>query len=171
MHQRQIEHQTRAGILALELAQRGLDDGDQELLWANVQNLLTACANIAKGLWGQSGKLAAEREPLRRSLGIADESPFSNVDLRNHLEHYDEQLDRWYATSTNHNYADYIIGPAARMFVGLDPGDVFRHFDPETGDVIFWGEHYSIGALRDALQALLPIVTAEARRPIRDVSG
>jgi hypothetical protein len=166
VHQQQIEHQCKAAIMALKLAQAALDRNDQDVFWASIQNALTASGNIAKGLWGAGGKLAAEREPLRRSLGISDDdNPLASVDLRNHLEHYDERLDRWYRTSARHIHADFIIGPVATTIGGADSGDVFRHFDPQTGDVIFWGEHYSILALRDALHALLPIVEAEAAKP------
>jgi hypothetical protein len=151
--------------LALNLAQQALSAHNQDAFWGFIQTVLTASGNIAKALWGQGGKLAAEREPLRRSLGVTDASALASVDLRNHLEHFDERLDRWYRTSSNHNHADFIIGPAERTIVGIAPGDVFRHFDPETGEVIFWGEHYSLTALRDALITLLPVVAAEARKP------
>jgi hypothetical protein len=164
VHQKQIEHQCRAGIMALDLAQKALSSRDQEEFWASIQNALSAAANIAKSLWGQGGKLAQEREPLRQSLGISDSSPLSSTDLRNHLEHYDERLDRWYRTSQRRNHADYLIGPAS-MIAGTEATDIFRHFDPSTGDVIFWIENYSIPPLGRALAELLPTATREAVKP------
>lgn len=165
LHQKQVEHQCRAGLMAFHGTQAALVSGNQEAFWASVQALLTAAANVSKSLWGQSGKLAAEREPLRRSLSIPEDSPLANTDLRNHLDHYDDRLDRWWQESTHHNHADFIIGPADRTLRGVAATDVFRHFDPGTGEVIFWGEHHSLTELGRSLAALLPRVAAEASRP------
>jgi len=166
MHQRQIAHQCHASLQAAEQIKNGLISGNQEILWAGVQNLLTATANIAKATWGSGGKLTDERRVLRESLSIGDESPIANVDLRNHLEHYDERLDRWFRTSQHRNHADYMIGPPA-MISGVEPTDVFRHFDPDSGDVIFWGEHYNLSQLVEAVTTLLPIAEAQASLPHR----
>jgi hypothetical protein len=165
LHQQQVAHQCKAGLLALDIAGQGLNNNDQDVFWASIQNCLAASANIAKSLWGQGGKLAAERAAIRQSLNIGDDSPFAATDLRNHLEHFDERLDRWHRTSVRHNYADFIIGPAANTISGMEPGDIFRHFDPNTQEVIFWGEHHSLAPLRDALVNLLPIASAEAAKP------
>jgi hypothetical protein len=167
LHQRQVAHQCSAALQAFHMGNLGLVTNDQDIFWASIQNMLTAVANISKACWGQGGKLAEERRPLRESLRIADDSPLANTDLRNHLEHYDERLDRWYETSENKNHADFLIGPAGRMVAGRGIGDkdVFRHFDPATGDVVFWGVHYSIPVLLNAIAALKPIAEAEARKP------
>jgi hypothetical protein len=118
-----------------------------------------------EGMLGAGGKLAAERLPLRESLAIADDSALASTDLRNHLEHYDERLDRWYRNSARHNYADFIIGPRATTIVGLDDTDIFRFFDPETNEVVFWGEHYAIQPLVDEIVKLLPIAQTESNKP------
>ncbi|HUB92903.1 MAG TPA: hypothetical protein VMB52_00175 [Verrucomicrobiae bacterium] len=144
--------------------QHGIDAGDQENFWAGAQNFLNATANISKSCWGQGGRLAQERRSLRESLHIADNSPLSNTDLRNHMDHYDERLDRWYKESQNKNYADFIIGPV-NSIAGLTPTDMFRHYDPSTGHIIFWGEHYSVPTLIKAVQTLLPIAVLESQKP------
>ncbi len=159
LHQRQIVHQCHAALLAAEQIKLGLDSANQEILWAGVQNLLAASANIAKAAWGAGGNLADVRQALRESLVIDDENPIANVDLRNHLEHYDERLDRWYRTSERRNHADYLTGPPG-MISGIESSDVFRHFDPDSGDVIFWGEHYNLPQLVKAISVLLPIADA-----------
>jgi hypothetical protein len=167
VHQQQVLHQCHAATLAINQASDALDNRrtDQEVFWAGIQNFLTAAANISKACWGAGGNRADERRPLRESLAIEDDNPLSNTDLRNHLEHYDERLDRWYKNSEQHNYVDYLIAPAGgTALVGPADTDIFRRFDPSTGDVIFWGEHYSIPALRDAIQDLLPIAAREAEK-------
>ncbi len=165
VHQRQILHQCHAALFADEQVKEGLAESNQELFWAAMQNFLTATANISKSCWGQGGRLIQERESLRTSLEISDDSPLANTDLRNHLEHYDERLDRWYESSQNKNYADFIIGPTASSIVGLESTDIFRHFDPDTREVIFWGEHYFIPELVKAVIDLLPTASRESSKP------
>ena len=164
VHQRQVAHQCSTALQAVHLANLGLTTNDQEIFWASIQNLLTAAANISKACWGQGGKLVEQRRPLRESLEVPEDSPLANTDLRNHLEHYDERLDRWYETSQNKNHADFLIGPVGSI-QGIVDTDVFRHFDPATGDVIFWGEHYSIPTLATAIGILKPIAEREGRKP------
>lgn len=165
LHQGQIRHQCHAALLAIQIANQGLSQNDHEIFWASIQNFLTATANISKALWGSSGRLKDARQPLRDSLAIDENNPLSSTNLRNHLEHFDERLDRWYQTSTSHNYADFIIGPKATTVSGLTESDMFRQFDPETNEVIFWGEFHPIQPLVDAVSALLPVAERESRKP------
>jgi hypothetical protein len=165
LHQRQIEHQCRAALLALDVAQQGLSASDQHVFWAGIQSFLTAAANISKTLWGSGGRLAEARADLRHSLRVPENTALASTDLRNHLEHFDERLDRWHAMSKNHNFVDFAIGPKGRTVVGPDETDMFRQFDPETGEIIFWGEVHPVMPIRDAITELLPIASAEAAKP------
>jgi hypothetical protein len=162
LHQKQVLNQCYAARFALGQANAGLEQNNQQMFWAGIQAFATACANISKACWGQGGRLAEDRKPLRGSLRIADDSPLANTDLRNHLEHYDERLDHWYRTS-NGRFADYVIGPPNEV-VGMAPINIFRHFDPQTTDVIFWGEHYRIQGLAIEIERLLPIAKQETRK-------
>ena len=135
-----------------------------ETLWAAIQKFLTSAANIAKACWGQGGRLADVRAPLRQSLSIMNDSPLANTDLRNHLEHYDERLDRWHQNSSNHFYVDYGFGPRETAIRGVPDSDIFRFFDPQTNEVIFWGEHYAMQPLVDAVCQLLPIAQNESMK-------
>src|SRR5271154_1382263 len=68
--------------------------GNNHAVFYALQNFLNAAADISKALWGQRGKLASERKDLRDSIGIADDSPLTEVNMRNNFEHFDERLDR-----------------------------------------------------------------------------
>lgn len=165
VHQMQILHQCHAALNAAQQTDPALKAGNQEDFWASIQNLLTAAANIAKACWGAGGKLSTERADLRKSLDIADNSPLANTNLRNHLEHYDERLDRWYRESPSHNFVDFFIGPHATAIAGIDDKDIFRFFDPGANEIIFWGEHYALPPLIDEIVRLLPIAQVESRKP------
>lgn len=165
LHQKQILHQCYAALNAVQQANSALNVHNQEIFWASVQNFLTATANISKTCWGGRGRFAAQRAQIRESLNITDDSPLADRRLRNHLEHYDERLDEWYHHSSNHNYADFIIGPRATTIVGLDNTDIFRFFDPETNEVIFWGQRYALQPLVNEITKLLPIAQVESSKP------
>jgi hypothetical protein len=164
--QGQVEHQCQAVLVNDSLLRNAMntDAPNQETIWAAIQGILTAAANISKALWGTEGRSATQREDLRTSIQVADTSPIAITRMRNHFDHFDERIDRWWKNSTNHNYADYIIGPD--MFaMGLDVSDIFRHLNQETGEVIFWGDRYSLTEIVDEINRILPLVAAEAAKP------
>jgi hypothetical protein len=159
LHQSQIAHQCRAALWALDLAEQSLNEGDGDRFWVSVQNALSAAANISKGLWGQSGTLTQEREPLRDSLGITGDSIFNTTTLRNHIDHYDERLDRWYENSQRKIFVGFNIGISVG---GVDPTDMFLNSDANGNEVTFWNDCYSLADLRKSLETLLPVAAREA---------
>lgn len=150
--QRQVELQCHAVILAAQDLQRAMTVGAMPWVWVSIQNLLTAAANVSKALWGQGSGFAVQREALRDSLAVTDTSPLKAVSMRNHFEHYDERLDRWWATSANHNHLDMSIMPPSTV-QGLADTDMFRVFDPTTSDLVFWakGSTFSKSSLRHSV--------------------
>ena len=134
------------------------------MLWVGVQVGITGAGNVSKALWGQGSRLAESRRPLRDSLTVPENSPFRDVSMRNHFEHYDERLDRWWRESPNHNHLDRMIGPPSGV-VGLDDLDRFRVYDPTTNDVVFWGERFNMQAIATEAERLLPIAETEAAKP------
>ena len=140
LFQKQVLLQCQFVIVAATNVNAGLNNRNSEHVWYSLQNMLNAGANISKTLWGQGGRLTEERRPLRDSIGVPDNSPLRQVTMRNNFEHLDERMDRWWRKSKHHNHVDKIIGPKATTIVGADPRDIFRFFDPQTTELIFWGQ-------------------------------
>jgi len=165
--QSQIEEQCRFGLIAFDDA-KTMPPGTQ--FWYGMQNLLVAAGNLSKAFWGQGGRLAKNREPLRASLQVEDSSPLRETTMRNHWEHFDERLDVWDATSTMHNYLDHNVGPMhlyAQEMGGMpDEIDVFRHFDDTTGVLQFWGDQFALIPIVDEMARIFPIAQAEASKPL-----
>src|SRR5450631_2177877 len=90
--QSQVALQCSFLLLAAEDLNRGLKQRNISYVFYALQNLLNAGANISKALWGQGGKLAIERKPLRDSIGVDDTSPLREVTMRNNFEHFDERI-------------------------------------------------------------------------------
>jgi hypothetical protein len=165
LFQRQVLFQCRVILMATGDLNEGLTQRDHTVVFYALQNILNAAANISKACWGQKGKYAAEREPLRSSLGITDASPFKDVDMRNNFEHFDERLDRWSRESRSHVHVDFNLGSSRGRISGIDESiDVFREYDPVTHDLIFWGQSFNIQALVDEVSRILPTAEVEADR-------
>lgn len=137
----------------------------QDVFWASVQNCLTAVANISRTFWGEDGTHRKERKPLRKSLGIKKDSPLKALSMRNNFEHFDEQIDEWFAASENGIHVDRIIGPAS-LIGGVSLVDMFRVFDPTTAEVVFWGERYPLKTIMDEVTRLYPLARAQGDKAI-----
>jgi hypothetical protein len=167
MFQRQVLIQCRFMLRAAEDTDIALKQQkvDVTSVFYSIQNMLNAAANISKALWGQGGKLADQRKPLRDSIGIADDSPLREVTMRNNFEHFDERLDRWWVDSKNHNHTDFNLGKQKDF---PDEIDNFRIFDPDTTDLSFWGQRFNLKNLITEVQAVLPKLEGEAKKPHYD---
>lgn len=164
MFQRQVALQCTYLLASASELDAALRRENIEQTFYALQNFLNAGANISKALWGAGGKHSIERKVLRESVGIDDASPLREVTMRNNFEHFDERLDRWWEESKAHNYMDLLIGPK-NMITGQADTDKFRHFDPKTGDMVFWGQEFNIKKLLDEVRKLRPKLEAEAAKP------
>ncbi|APE14086.1 hypothetical protein BOH72_01450 [Mycobacterium sp. WY10] len=164
LFQRQVADNCKVALHGVEVMNHGLTTSNQDAIWVGVPILLTGAANAAKALWGQKGKLAAEREALRLSLEVDDTSPLKDVDMRNNFEHYDERLDRWWIERPKHIHVDRVVGPPNTVG-GVDDKDRFRAYDTTTHDIIFWGERFNVQAIVTELSRIQPIAEREATRP------
>ena len=115
---------------------------DTQRVWMAVQQILLSTANLSKLLWGSTDDADRSRAPLREKLGVADDSPIRAKRLRNGFEHFDEQIDKWWARGSP-IFVSRNVGPPEMIAVGDTPseGEWARrlgHFDPETGEVTLW---------------------------------
>jgi len=164
LFQRQVADQCRGVLVATPPINAAVASGDQDTLWVSIQNLVTGSANISKALWGQGHRYAKARERLRASLDVQDDSPLSDVSMRNHFEHYDERLDHWWATSANRNHLDRLIGPPSAV-AGFTDEEMFRVFDPTTSDLVFWGQRFNVQAVVTEVERIHPLALQQAALP------
>lgn len=162
--QRQVMFQCQIALRAHQEIRTALITQDGIAVHCGLSNLLNALASISKACWGQRGKMAEERKALRESLHIQDDSPLRETSMRNNFEHFDERIVRWFDQSARHNKVDLAVGPAD-MIGGVDPIDMFRHFNPENGTAIFWGEEFHVGKAINEVLRILPLVEQESRKP------
>lgn len=133
-----------------------LSRNDIDGIFLSVQSLLVAIANVSRLLFGQGGK-AQGRDDLHKSLQVDSSSPVAATKFRNHFEHMDERIEDWAARSKNQNFMDMNVG--ALGVSGLDKIEQFRHYDPQTETIFFWGQTYELGPVLaeiERLASLLP---------------
>ena len=162
--QTQVLLQCKFVLLASDTVNTAVTDGDAIGTFSALQALLNAAANISKAFWGSGAQLIDERLALRQSVGVMDDSPLKLVAVRNHFEHIDERIDRWWKDSEAHNHVDLFIGPHATIS-GIKDSDRFRAYDPNTADVVFWGDEFNVRDLVSAIEQLLPKLQVEASKP------
>lgn len=132
-------------------------------LWYFTQNFLIASANVSKLLWGSKKKISQSRLPLRESLNIKENSLIKSRELRNDFEHFDERVESWSLESQRKNFMDSCIGPI-NMFNGIDPEDIFRHFDTHKMEITFKGKTYELQPILDELIEVHSVAKCEAQK-------
>jgi hypothetical protein len=148
----QIWHNVEQGLLAARLVNDGLQ-GQTALAWLGISSLLSASANISKIVW-PSDKVT--REAVAEHCGLDRSSPLADRSLRNHFEHLDERIDKWWKRSTTKSMIDTMIGPRSAVSGMGDPLDWFRTFDPETSVATFNAEEHDLQALVVELERIAP---------------
>jgi hypothetical protein len=151
-------------IAADQLQNRISAQSYDDVFWRELQNFIVSTANVSKLLWGQGGKFAKERKPLRDSIKVKDSSSLRPTTMRNHFEHIDERLDKWWAESGSHNHADHLVGPPT-MIAGLKDIELFRGYDPSTGTARFWGDAYDLKEIVEEIHRIYPLLQTEAAKP------
>ncbi len=151
-------------IAADQLNRRISTQSYDDVFWRELQTFVVSTANVSKLLWGQGERFAQQRKALRDSIKVEDSSPLKPTMMRNHFEHIDERLDKWWAESADHNIANRIVGPL-HTIAGLKDIELFRTYDPSTSTVRFWGDAYNLKEIVEEVDRIYPLLQTEASKP------
>jgi len=133
--------------------------------------LLSHAAGVSRILWPPWIKDASKREIarvrgqyLRQSLGIGEDHPLRVRVLRDHLEHFDERLDRWSQETTHGGIVDLHIGPTSVIGgEAIARGDFLRVYEPERKVFTFRGDEFDIQQLVAATEGAKAAAAARIR--------
>lgn len=143
------------------------DDGSltQREFLNHVQNIVQQAASLSRYFWPAYSKSPENHEIhqdrgrfLRERLGVSEESPLRNRELRNLIEHFDEYLDLYLSKP--------IAGNIVPEYVGLEPEDrnvpvhFFRAYFPETAVFEVLGKQYQVQPLTLELARLHQAIDA-----------
>lgn len=120
----------------------------------SIQNILTHTACLSKYFWpiskGINNIHKKRAQNLRKTFNIQSDSAIRNKDLRNHLEHLDENLDKylWSKPIVGNVYPAY-VGPEMRR--DEVPYHFFRAFFTDTATFESLGLRLDIQPIIDEL--------------------
>lgn len=120
----------------------------------SIQNLLIHTASLSKYFWpigkGVHNVHKKRSQNLRKTFNIKSDSAIRNKELRNHLEHLDENLDKylWSKPIVGYVYPAY-VGPEMRR--DEVPYHFFRAFFTDSGTFESLGLRLDIQPIIDEL--------------------
>jgi hypothetical protein len=163
-----VEHFETEVLHQWDFVQRGLAQmqaglpGDLNDFWFGLHSTISGLGNISK-IFFPSRKQNPRCAHMRKLYGVGDQSLLGSRKVRNGLEHFDERVDTWAATSKRHNFMDRSVFTAG-MVVDLDASDFARNYDPATSVITVFGDSINLGTLIAETQAIVGRVQAAQQR-------
>jgi hypothetical protein len=148
----EIVLQSKIAELAAKRLSAIKDNFDQIEVWSSIQSILVAAGNVSKILWPQK-EYDARGERLRELLKVDDNNILSDRSLRNHFEHYDERIEKWFKGKSSAVYSDLAIDPLKSMRRNF-PTNHHRAYDPLTQTLTFRGESFDLAAVLKELKEI-----------------
>jgi hypothetical protein len=129
------------------------DNFDQIEVWSSIQSILVAAGNVSKILWPQEKKYAVRGKRLRELLKVDEGNLLSDRKFRNHFEHYDDRIEKWFKGTSSAVYSDLAIDPLKSMRRNV-PTNHHRAYDPLTQTLTFRGESFDLAAVLKELKEI-----------------
>ena len=139
--------------IAERAAERLVTCEDYVEKWSAIQSILVAAANVSRILWPQRKTSAARGKILRTLLNVDDRNLLADRNLRNHFEHYDERIEKWFEENCSAVYMDLRIDPFKSIW-GPNPANFHRGYNPMTQTLTFRGESVDLAAILKALEEI-----------------
>jgi len=163
--QYEVEFQCKCALTSASLMDQAYAADNYDGFWYALQGFLIAAANLSKLFWGSRGNKELERLDLRKSLGVTDDSPLRDPDLRNDFEHFDTRVEEWFAKSKDRNFFGRTIGPHSAVVGGGPVEERFQWYDPGTGVVTFLKHSVPLPAVKAAIIRIMPLVDRALHGP------
>jgi hypothetical protein len=115
----------------------------------NLQNIVAQGAALSRYFWPARKGHEGRAELLRSALGVTEESVLKSRDLRNAIEHFDEELDNYLSGG--------IVGYIIPQYVGpLSQGDgvpchIFRAYYTDRSIFELLGKQYEIEPIAEEI--------------------
>lgn len=149
----EIVLQSKIAELAAKRLSVSKDNLDQIEVWNSIQSILVAAGNVSKILWPQKEKYAGRGERLRELLKVSEDNILSDRKFRNHFEHYDERIEKWFKGKSSAVYSDLAIDPLKSMRRNF-PTNHHRAYDSLTQTLTFRGESFDLAAVLKELKEI-----------------
>ena len=144
--------QSKIAELAAKRLSAIKDNFDQIEVWSSIQSILVAAGNVSKIFWPQK-EYEARGERLRKLLKVTEDNLLSDRKFRNHFEHYDDRIEKWFKGKSSAVYSDLAIDPLKSMRRNF-PTNHHRAYDPLTQTLTFRGESFDLAAVLKDLKEI-----------------
>ena len=114
-------------------------------LLGELQNLVIQAAALSRYFWPVRSAHAWRGEHLRRCFGVNESSALRSRDLRNAIEHFDEQLDNFLAQGPVGHFLPEYVGPFEEP-EGV-PVHLFRAYYIDTGVFELLGKRFEVQSI------------------------
>ncbi|MBX3302656.1 MAG: hypothetical protein KF693_10625 [Nitrospira sp.] len=114
-------------------------------LLGELQNLVVQSAALSRYFWPARPAHEWRGACLRRAFAMSDDNPLRSRNLRNAIEHFDEQLDVYLERGIVGNILPEYVGPSSDR--GDIPIHLFRGYFIDTGVFELLGNRYEIEPL------------------------
>lgn len=130
------------------------DDSESPHLVSSLQEAISHCAAISRFFWPSvSDTLAVTRgKTLCDAFQITEDNLLRSRAMRNHVEHFDERLDRFLSGDPMGQLCDFVVGSSD--LVDQEATHVMLLVDPEAQVFVLFGEKYHFAGLVDCVHSV-----------------
>jgi hypothetical protein len=128
-----------------------VDDTEDDIL-NSLQNIVMQGAALSRYFWPARKGHEARAQLLRDACGVTTGNPLENRDLRNAIEHFDENLDKYLANGVVGHFIPQYVGPELKR--GPVPGHIFRAFYTDVGKFELMGKQYDVEPIADEIHRI-----------------
>lgn len=136
---------------------RAVNEGTaDEAIFALVQEGLTHAAALSRFFWpmGKEDLSKVRGAKLRAEFGLDDTSPIRHRYLRNAIEHFDEDLDKFLLGDMfGYFFPTPIVGDS--NLADEETGHIFKLVDPIRGICVLLGKKFDFNLIRFEVQRVL----------------
>ncbi|TNF09511.1 MAG: hypothetical protein EP323_00120 [Gammaproteobacteria bacterium] len=144
--------QANYALLSFEQYQGAYDQGDTKLVFYHLHHFVLHVTNIDKVLFPSRNTF---RDNILNSVQHSAELDLKDIRrLRNHLEHFDERLDRYVKNYHGQAFFDNNLVTGTH---GFPEEDYLRALDGNTYK--FYGEDFELNDIRSCLTPLIATLT------------
>jgi hypothetical protein len=145
--------QSKIALRASTQLKSETEDFDRVDTWSHIQTFLIASANVSKILWPVRIQSKGRGKLLRLKLNVKSDNPLKNRYFRNYFEHYDEQVEDWFANTKSSVYVDLAMNPSINGFLG-NSVNTHRGYNSFNHTLVFRSETLNLMLLDEALTQL-----------------
>ncbi|MBT5187737.1 MAG: hypothetical protein HOH19_15180 [Kordiimonadaceae bacterium] len=118
-----------------------------------LQGIMSGAMQVSRLLWAPRKKGKARSEELRKFLGLPEEHPLNNDDIKTIFDNCDEENEEWVKkTAGKHILYDFIGDLGTSEHKDVEVEYIFRSFDTLSKIYVYRGKGYNMESVLVALK-------------------